>query len=430
MAIYSKACVNQIWTRSKPNKFLFFIFLFLLLQFFLIFIILQLFQLNDKIKLKLDVFDIVLNQNNYYETNNLEPIDSDTANQEHEYDIKDFKSLKKSLIDKKHINPIDDLSRNFVEKFKLPSEEIKYFKSMLTNFSNEIRPKNDENKVAISFRFTNIYRIDLNCFWTMSLNLFKNFKFEYNYNRSSKLCHGYIDNKNKVENTTPEMIAYIQKEIRKKSIKIDDNNFLPYFPTNETIKGGAWFPGIKKVDNYNFLFELNEENCVPKERIAILVSMKNREENLNTFLIYMHYFLQKQRIAYKIFVIEQSDGDHIMFNKGRLYNIGFKYVIENEKEWEFNCIFLHDIDLLPTNFNLEYSCSDMPKHMSIHITRLSDKSLSPHYRFLTGGVLSLRLEHFMKINGYSNEYFGWGGGIKFIIIIFNYFISLCYSRRR
>ena len=123
----------------------------------------------------------------------------------------------------------------------------------------------------------------------------------------------------------------------------------------------------------------------------------------------MHHYLQKQNRAYKIFVVEQINDFKVMFNKGRLYNTGFHYIMESEREWEFNCIFLHDVDLIPINFNLEYNCSDMPKHMSINIIRLFDRSLSPHYRFLTGGVLAIRPHHYKQLNGYSNEYFGWGG---------------------
>lgn len=31
------------------------------------------------------------------------------------------------------------------------------------------------------------------------------------------------------------------------------------------------------------------------------------------------------------------------------------------------------------------------------------------YHKLAGGVLSMNVEHYIKINGYSNMYWGWGG---------------------
>ncbi len=37
----------------------------------------------------------------------------------------------------------------------------------------------------------------------------------------------------------------------------------------------------------------------------------------------------------KIFVIEQINDDKILFNKRRLYNMGCKYIIDSELEWEF-----------------------------------------------------------------------------------------------
>jgi len=249
----------------------------------------------------------------------------------------------------------------------------------------------------------------LNCFWTKSLGLYENYKYDYKFKASVGFCSVSNNNLDRIiaVDTTPEIILYMQNEIKRRDIKIFDNQFIQIFPTNNLINGG-WFPGyrrLKKNSNHDNIFEFNEENrnCIPMARIAILIPYRNREENLNNFLIYMHYYLQKQQKAYKIFVIEQSDGTSL-FNKGRLYNIGFRHIIENEKEWEFNCIFLHDIDLLPVNFDLDYSCSDMPKHLSINVTRLSDNSKSPHYRFLTGGVLALRPEHYIKTNGYSNEY--------------------------
>ena len=31
------------------------------------------------------------------------------------------------------------------------------------------------------------------------------------------------------------------------------------------------------------------------------------------------------------------------------------------------------------------------------------------YGNLFGGVVAISLDHFMKVNGYSNQYWGWGG---------------------
>lgn len=31
------------------------------------------------------------------------------------------------------------------------------------------------------------------------------------------------------------------------------------------------------------------------------------------------------------------------------------------------------------------------------------------YELLVGGVLNMRKEHFEMVNGYSNNYWGWGG---------------------
>jgi hypothetical protein len=98
----------------------------------------------------------------------------------------------------------------------------------------------------------------------------------------------------------------------------------------------------------------------------------------------------------------------VPFNKGRLYNMGFDYLMR-DLQWEFNCVILHDVDLIPMNLNLDYACDDMPKHFSVSVRKFHEETLGPNYRFLTGGVLAIRPHHFIKTNGFSNEYFSWGG---------------------
>ena len=51
--------------------------------------------------------------------------------------------------------------------------------------------------------------------------------------------------------------------------------------------------------------------------------------------------LDRQKAVFKIFVISQDfEGS---WNKGRLYNIGFKIA----KAENFNCFILHDVDMIP-----------------------------------------------------------------------------------
>jgi hypothetical protein len=54
-------------------------------------------------------------------------------------------------------------------------------------------------------------------------------------------------------------------------------------------QGGVWRPN----------------DCLPLDRVAILVPYRDRYENLKIFLNHMHGYLQKQKLLYGIFVVEQ-----------------------------------------------------------------------------------------------------------------------------
>ncbi|CAG2122934.1 unnamed protein product, partial [Medioppia subpectinata] len=65
---------------------------------------------------------------------------------------------------------------------------------------------------------------------------------------------------------------------------------------------------------------------------------------------------------------------------------------------------MHDIDLLPLNPDLSYRFpSDGPFHVSA-------PNLHPkyHYKTFVGGILVISGQHFERVNGMSNNYWGWG----------------------
>lgn len=100
------------------------------------------------------------------------------------------------------------------------------------------------------------------------------------------------------------------------------------------------------------------------------------------------------------------------FNKGRIYNAAFKYVIKNLPS--VDCVVLHDVDLVPVaNASLmgeaaDYRCRLMPWHLTRKVRLLETNTEREYNQFLTGGILSLRVGHFADVNGFSNKYFGWG----------------------
>ena len=58
------------------------------------------------------------------------------------------------------------------------------------------------------------------------------------------------------------------------------------------------------------------------------------------------------------------------FNRGMLLNIGF---IEATKLQDYQCIIIHDVDLIPEDDRNLYICPQMPRHMSVSIDVMSYK---------------------------------------------------------
>ncbi|CAD7084637.1 unnamed protein product [Hermetia illucens] len=145
----------------------------------------------------------------------------------------------------------------------------------------------------------------------------------------------------------------------------------------------------------------DDGNAIPRSkdghRLAILVPFRERFEELLQFAPHMKRFLASQDVDYKIFILNQVD--RYRFNRASLINVGFLFV-----KSDFDYIAMHDVDLLPMNPNLKYS---FPKDGPLHI---ASPKLHPkyHYDTFVGGILLVRREHYEKMDGMSNKYWGWG----------------------
>lgn len=142
-------------------------------------------------------------------------------------------------------------------------------------------------------------------------------------------------------------------------------------------------------------------NCTSVQKVAIVISYRDRSDQLHTLVPYLHRFLHDQQSEYQIFVVEQND--RRLFNKGLLYNAAFN---EIAKQNHFNCYIFHDVDLLPENQLNLYACADVPLHLSVRVSSL--RYVLP-YKRLIGGVLAIRPAHYRLVNGFSNRFVGWGG---------------------
>ena len=131
-----------------------------------------------------------------------------------------------------------------------------------------------------------------------------------------------------------------------------------------------------------------------KKKLAIIVPYRNRETHLKTFVSHMKSFLKD--FDYEIIVVEQSDEKP--FNRGKLLNIGAKYAIDNG----FDYLCFHDVDMLPVEADYSY-----PEHPTSLISELENREGDVFFNYF-GGITLFTTEQFKSINGYSNNYWGWG----------------------
>ena len=134
-----------------------------------------------------------------------------------------------------------------------------------------------------------------------------------------------------------------------------------------------------------------------KHKLAIVVPFRDRFDELLYFVPTISKFLIKKSIDFKIFIINQAD--NYRFNRAALINVGFLYSMK-----ECDYMAMHDVDLLPVNTDLDYRYPHLgPYHVSA-------PELHPryHYKEFIGGILIVNKKHYLKANGMSNRFYGWG----------------------
>jgi beta-1,4-galactosyltransferase 1 len=127
------------------------------------------------------------------------------------------------------------------------------------------------------------------------------------------------------------------------------------------------------------------EECAARQRVAMVVPYRNREDHLRIFVSYMHRFMQAQYLEYQIFVVEQVSwlenvkmltnsniqASPDVFNRAALMNIGF---LEALKLHDFDCFIFHDVDLLPLDTRQPYTCFQAPTHLGAYMSKFSYQS--------------------------------------------------------
>lgn len=96
-------------------------------------------------------------------------------------------------------------------------------------------------------------------------------------------------------------------------------------------------------------------------------------------------------------VVEQAD--NLPFNRAKLFNVFAKRL-----GGFYDYYVFHDVDMIPVN--PDYSYPEVPTHIA---TMCSQFHYMMPYAEYFGGVTLFNKADFKAIDGYSNDFWGWGG---------------------
>lgn len=152
-----------------------------------------------------------------------------------------------------------------------------------------------------------------------------------------------------------------------------------------------------------------------QSKIAIITIFRDNDEGKRE--IQRRAFIERmgtvlEPYPHHVFIIEQSQ-DGNPFNIGKLKNVGFDIVKDYERKHKgtkFTNFIFTDIDMLPDDELLPYYVNPIDGILSLAIrgTRYEQMDTKTRKVFL-GGVLGFSRESFEQINGYPNNFWGWGG---------------------
>lgn len=135
------------------------------------------------------------------------------------------------------------------------------------------------------------------------------------------------------------------------------------------------------------------------KKLSIVVPFRNREEHLRQFVPSITEHLKKTSIQFQISIIEQADNKS--FNRAKLLNVGFALTQDGS---DYFCF--HDIDMLPENQNCDYSYTEGVSRLSTYVSQFN--YIERPEREIGGGITLINKESFIRVNGYSNDFWGWG----------------------
>jgi N-terminal domain of galactosyltransferase/N-terminal region of glycosyl transferase group 7 len=137
---------------------------------------------------------------------------------------------------------------------------------------------------------------------------------------------------------------------------------------------------------------------------AIVIPYRERLHNARAFVSFMVPYLARNfpNETFSVYFVMQVDSG--LFSRGFLFNAGLNEIRRTRPN--IQCVIMHDIDLLPMVDGVPYDDCTYPIQLS---SELEHFDWGVPYDGSCGGVISLHMNDWIKINGMSNDYEGWGG---------------------
>ncbi|CAM9128321.1 unnamed protein product [Lampetra planeri] len=146
---------------------------------------------------------------------------------------------------------------------------------------------------------------------------------------------------------------------------------------------------FSKLFGIDFGGHWRPKDCRPHWKVAILIPFRNRHEHLPILFQHLIPMLQRQRLQFAFYVIEQvlththtlklSIPEWLLisawcvcqsgtqpFNRAMLFNVGF---LEAMKDLDWDCLIFHDVDHIPENDRNYYGCGQMPRHFAAKLDK-------------------------------------------------------------
>jgi hypothetical protein len=145
-------------------------------------------------------------------------------------------------------------------------------------------------------------------------------------------------------------------------------------------------------------------------RLSIVVPYRDRPAQLKQFIQHTSAYFSRDKIdreiPYRVLVVEQEPG--LPFNRGAIKNVGF---VLTEAESDYTCF--HDVDFLP--MWADYRPVDTPTPIVWYGAEVrivgeghARRPIAEDQEAFFGGAVIFPNPAFRQINGYANEYWGWG----------------------